>query len=115
MTHEKGDYSGILERIQEDLDIDELTPQDIARWLGEGSDRGMTIDRRRLATILSNIINKERSIAESFSVGIKFAKKRGIELTDKVIAKEYKKWGGKGKPAIVIRGKRGRIIAWEYI
>ena len=114
MPREKGDYSNLLERIEEELDTDELTISDIRGWLGSHDKRGLTMNRIRLAGTLFNIATRERAIARSFSIGQRFAKEKGITLTDKVKAFVYPKFGGLKKEAVVIRGARGRFITWRY-
>lgn len=104
-------YSGLLERLQETMEIGELTPDNIARFLAGHDSRGKTASRRRLGSILSGVVQKERQIAVSFTVGEQFAEVRKIRLTENTKASE-EKW--KGKPVVVIR-RNGRFVAWRRL
>jgi len=113
----KDNYAGLLERIQEDVDVDEITPDLVAQWLAGHDNRGKTNARRRLGTQLAEIIQRERQIELSISIGEEFARKKRITLSEKFVAKEFKKWGRNKKPAIVIFDKRdgSRIKTWRYL
>lgn len=115
MPRARGDYGELLDRIQERFDIDDITPDAIADWLSNHDDRGKTLSRRRLGTMLSGIINRERQVTLSFTIGDDFARERGIKLSDKVTSKVYDKWGSTGRKAVVIRDERGHFKAWKYL
>ena len=106
----RDNYSEILARIQETFDVDEVTPQNIADYLNSDS-RGRTLGRRRLATALSRVIQKERQISISFAQVQNFAIAKGIKLSEKIVGK-IEKW--KGKEVLVIR-KNGKFKAWKRL
>lgn len=104
-------YSELLDRIQEEMDVNEITPDRIASFLAGHDTRGKTLDRRRLGSILAKTITKERQIALSFTRIESFAQEKNIKLSEKIIGKE-ENW--KGKKVLTIR-KNGRFIAWKKI
>lgn len=110
----KDNYGGLLDRIQEEIDIEDITPDRIAKYLAEHDTKGKTLGRRKLGTILSNLLSEERAIAQTISLTDDFAKEREIELSEKTRGGIYEKWGRYGRRAIVIF-MNGKIKAWKYI
>jgi len=95
-----GDYSGLLERLQEEFGTEELTKTNILEYITEVSRK--TNSKERLAN----------EIAVSFSIARfqKFAESKGIQLGEKARAGE-EKWGK--KDVLVIRDAKGRFKAWK--
>lgn len=110
-------YSALLDRIQREIPVEEITPENIARFLAGSDFRGRTTDRRKLGTQLAKIIQRERQIEISFIIGQELARRKRIRLSDRYVSNRYEKWGPKQKPAVVIFDKRGgsKIKAWRYI
>lgn len=108
------DFSDVLDRIQEKIPTDKITPRAIAKFLGRHDKRGQTLERRKLGTEIANTIQTELKIATSFSVAEDFAEERGIKLTEKTKGGVYDKWGRYGRKAVVIF-KSGKIFKWKYL
>lgn len=108
------DVSDILDRIQREIPIEDITPDRVAMFLAGHDPRGKTIGRRKLGTIISNTIQTELKISRTITLTNDFAREKGITLSEKTKGGIYQKWGRYLKPAVVIFSK-GKIKTWKYI
>lgn len=113
----RDNYSSLLQRIQQEMDVADITPDNIAMFLAGHDIRGKTLARRRLGTMLANILSEETKIARTITLTNEFAQEKGIKLTEKTKGGVYQNWGRYGKRAVVIfdTSKGGnRIKSWKY-
>lgn len=108
------DISGILDRIQEEIPVDEITPDVVAGYLAGHDYRGKTAKRRILGTIIAKTIKEEQAIAKTMLLTEDFAKEKGITLSEKTKGGIYDNWGRYHKKAVVIFSK-GKIKTWKYL
>ena len=94
------DYSPLLRRIEQEIGLKDLTKEKLEDYI-----KSDTPKRRRLI--------QEILTTFAVTIGEKFARERGINLSNKTRAKR-EKWGKSKRERIVIRDNKGRFLAWRY-
>lgn len=108
------DISEILYRVQKEIPIEEITPNVVAQFLAGHDDRGKTLGRRIIGSVVAKTIQKEFGISITISLVNEFAESKHITLTERTRGGIYENWGRYHKKAIVIF-KDGKIKTWKYL
>lgn len=108
------DFSDVLQRIQEKIPVEEITPDVVAQFLAGHDNRGKTQERRILGTLISDTIQTEQKIARSFALVEDFARSKRVKLTEKTYGNVYENWGRYHRPATVLF-RNGKIFKWRYL
>ena len=133
-------YAGYYERIQEEVDVDDIDLRELhKRWTNKSDIKSTLLEARDINNTLKTSYDirelnslkdridrlpvykeklkmnlQEKIISLSVSLTQDFAKKRSISLSEKTYGNVYENWGKYKKKAIVIFSK-GKIKAWRYL